>query len=411
MNPLRSLTIDPDLLVDYAKKRQRPPNQKAFALITTKTHPTLSLAIHNYIGRTFVRQVWDDLLVAARTLVTETTTGAVVSRSFSKFFNYDEKLAYKPTGNEYAFMIEEKIDGSIISLFWYQNQWMMVSRSSFDSPHTTAARSILDQKYPRILDSLDKDKTYVFELVDLGMPIKVVYKKNDLVLLSIVSKDGQEPPHNFDWTTFPFPRPRVHVAPTVAPTALSKLNLENEEGFVVKFWLSPGDRYPQRIKVKFESYLQGVGSSVTQSTSKLSIKTATSPPSHAKILETYLEGRLKIHHFKAALISDKMEAHKKEYLRSLENVADDYGGEAWLGVIENTWNRIHALVSLQEADWTQTTTSLEREGYKQDRAKVVSTAAKQGFERRIKRADMDKSYRNALLAWFADLRSTDIILK
>ncbi|KJA27956.1 hypothetical protein HYPSUDRAFT_51434 [Hypholoma sublateritium FD-334 SS-4] len=399
-NPLTSLTIDPAMLKDYATYRPRPSG-KPYALITTKDHPSLPLAIHNYTNRAFSRQNWDALAVAARALVTETSTGNVVSRSFSKFFNYHEKLAYRPTGNEYTFTIEEKLDGSIISLFFYQNTWVTASRSSFDSPHAAAARNILDTKYPRILERLDRNKTYIFELIDPTMPIKIVYETADLILLSIMSKDGKEPPADFDWLSLPFPRPRVHNAPRVNPAALSKLNIRNEEGYVVKFWRTANDEHPQRIKVKFESYLQDTGHRVITSMTKISIRSTSEPPSNASILATYLTQRTQIHHFRPSAISDKMEACRRAYSESLELIADDYGGESWLQRIGNIWDRIDALVSLQEEEWRKLTATLERQCYKPGSANSRSQVAKQGFERRIRRADIDPSYRHALLAWFS----------
>jgi hypothetical protein len=241
LNPRRSLFIDPSQLKDYAEERPRPPNQKVCALISTKYHPKLPLAIHNYTYDAFMRNNVDDLAVAARTLITESNSGRVISRSFPKFFNYHEKQAYKPTGDEHAFVIEEKVDGSIISLFYYHNEWMMASKSAFETPHTISARRILDKLYPNVLATLDISQTYIFELVDPRMPIRVVYQKEDLILLAIFAKDGQEPPHNFDWSIFPFSRPKIHNAPQVNPKQLSQMNWRNEEGFVIKFWLTPED--------------------------------------------------------------------------------------------------------------------------------------------------------------------------
>ena len=398
-SPLQSLRIDPSLLKDHSSERARPPNQKVLALITTKQHPNLPLAIHNYADHAFIKKTApDELTLAARTLVTETTTGKVVSRSFSKFFNFHEPHAYRPTGKEYAFSAEEKVDGSIISLFWYRETWMMISRASFDSPHAIAARKILDTQYPGILGKLEKDKSYVFELIDPSQPIKVIYKKKGLVLLSIISKDGQEPPHNFDWSVLPFPRPRIHSVSSINPKELRQLNIENEEGFVVKFWRTKDDRRPQRIKVKFESYLKSTER--TKPVTSFPISRSSSPPSNATILGIYTKLRLQIHHFKPTVISSQMEAQKREYLRSLERIADDYGGGAWLDKIEKVWDRIGALSSLQEVEWVETTKSLEREGYKPGPKNAGSQVAKGRFRERIKRNDIDKAYQGALLAWF-----------
>ncbi|KAF8799250.1 hypothetical protein BYT27DRAFT_7202413 [Phlegmacium glaucopus] len=428
LDPRRSLVIDPAQLRDYAEVRPRPPNQKICALLTTKYHPTLPLAIHNYTNAAFMRNNTDDMAEAARSLVTESNSGQVVSRSFSKFFNHHEKQAYKPTGDEYAFAIEEKVDGSIISLFCYKNEWLMASRSAFETPHTISARRILDKLYPNVLTTLDKSKTYVFELIDPRMPIRVVYQEADLVLLAIFAKDGQEPSYNFDWTTFPFARPKVHDAREVNPKKLSQMNWHNEESFVVKFWLTLEDRYPQRIKVKFESYLRlpapgpvtkAVPTSTTPqsaSTSKSNHQTtfppATYPPSNSGILQIYKVNRSKIPHFDAPAIATKMDVLRQAYLVSLQEIADDYGGEAWLNRVERVWKRIDALITLQEDEWRRILVILRREGYKPGQGKAkVSRTVKQTFEKRIQRSDIDSQFRAALTAWFVgDLAMKQVAL-
>ncbi|PPQ80625.1 hypothetical protein CVT26_007430 [Gymnopilus dilepis] len=446
-NPLKSLYISPTLLHSSAQSKPRPPTNKSFSLIISKPHPSYPLSIHNYNPKAaFSRATWDALSLAARSLVTHSSTGAVISRSMSKFFNFHEKWAYKPTGTEYAWRIEEKLDGSLISLFYYsysepnrkaRGEWMFVSRSAFEvnSPHASSARRILERRYPGVLDGLDRELTYVFELVDPKLPIKVKYAQEDLYILSVVGKDGKEPPYDFDWTRLPFPRPRTHghgrdlmdisnSKSTGVPDLkeLSKLNLRNEEGFVVLFWATKDDRYPQRVKVKFESYLDdthfrpqvdGLHSAMSKISALASLGPSSSnlpklphhlstptPPSPALILELYTHHRSKIAHFKPTTISTTMERHKQSFLQSLAPLADDYGGAAWLELVERTWDRIHALVSLQEADLVQKMSELQREGYKPGAAHVKSHLAKGGFERRVRKSDVDPGFREALRAWF-----------
>ncbi|KAH9479811.1 Putative bifunctional polynucleotide kinase/RNA ligase [Psilocybe cubensis] len=356
--------------------------------------PLRSLAID---PATYLLKEWDDLTLAARTLITEKQTGTVVSRSLPKFFNYNEKFAYKPTGNEHAFAIEEKVDGSLISLFWYGGKWMFVSRTSFQSPHAESAQRILDTRYPGALKRLDKESTYVFELVDPKMPIKVVYTKEDLVLLSIVAKDGKEPPHNFDWTALSFSRPKRHVADTVAPSHLSKLNHDNEEGFVVKFWTSPNDRYPKRIKIKFESYFE-----LAEGWKGKPSSSPRMPPSNSQILEIYSKHRLQIHHFKTDDIANTMAKHRENFLNSLEKIADDYGGAPWLNKIEKTWDRIDAIFTLQEGELTDAMSRLKKEGYIPSLANAKSNRLKDTFRKRMRRGDINQKLREALMAWYID---------
>ena len=317
-NPLRSISIPPQLLSDNAEERLRDTTTfEPFAFINTKQHPTLPLLIHNYVHRSFwsssplssyssqqMQQIMDSkaiilsdeneaslaLTLASRSLVTESSTGRVISRSFAKFFNYEEKLAYEPSGHEYTYEIQEKVDGSIISLFWYDGlrsssksgtfpnrdgglgQWVVASRASFSSKHTESAWNILNTRFPSLVNNtrdspLDRTKTYVFELVDNRMAIKIRYSYDpDLLLLSIIGNDGSET--RIDNTGLPFRRPRKWkleelIAGENEPgmsrsklKQLSKLQRANEEGFVITFWRTKDDVYPQRVKVKLESYLK-----------------------------------------------------------------------------------------------------------------------------------------------------------
>jgi hypothetical protein len=198
-----------------------------------------------------------------------------------KFFNHDEKMAYKPTGCEYAYEIQEKVDGSIISLFWYEppnSSGTSQTRRPVDCriqiyflqpahgirvEYTEYTVSVLGQRHPGVIAG--QDKTYVFELVDNRMPIKIQYQyDSDLVLLSIIGNDGSET--RLGNTGLPFRRPRIWkleeliagengaAVTTSNLKQLSKLHRANEEGFVITFWRTKDDVYPQRVKVKLEDY-------------------------------------------------------------------------------------------------------------------------------------------------------------
>ncbi|PPR01461.1 hypothetical protein CVT24_001865 [Panaeolus cyanescens] len=421
-----SLTIDLNLLGNLSREHA---DQKPF--ITTKHHPTLPLSIHNYSKTAFMRSTAIsllssdtqklDLCIASRALVTERDTGKVVSRSFSKFFNYHEKLAYKPTGTEPTWLVEEKIDGSIISFFYYQG-WQSVSRGAFDSPHSLQAKQVMEAQHPGLLQTLDKEKTYVFELIDPKAPIKVRYPKEGLVLLSIISKDGSEPPPNFDWSILPFKRPYIYSTPNLDPKALSKLNLSNEEGFVIKFWRSLDDRHPQRIKVKFDSYLKltqlKAGDSQPSAASRIpnvqippgersklfsALPSSPSPPSAASLVELYKAHRKKIPSFDSSRVSNSLSLFQTAYLSSLEDIADDYGGDAWIDLISSKWDRIHIILSLQEEDWTTLMDALTVQKFRPSAKNLTlssSSKEKKAFDQRMKRGDVDAALKVIATAWW-----------
>lgn len=455
--------------------------------ITSKNHLKLPLTIHNYTQRGFSSSASTsrqslDLSIACRSLITETHTGNVISRSFSKFFNHHEKLAYKPTGSEYAFEIEEKVDGSIISLFCYHDEWMISSRSSFEGPHIDAAWKVLAARYPRVIPQrgektggvsksviLDKEKTYVFELVDPSMPIKVRYTTRDMVLLAIIAKNGQEPTYGFDWSQLPFTRPKTHTEDKVHAKELHLLNRDNEEGFVVKFWQTKDDTYPRRIKVKFESYLKRsrpFGDDLVDSMSNVAIsqkqnkknQSSAGPipfpalPTPASLVDLYIKHRLEFPHFVESVIDARMELFKTKYMNHLEDthIADDYGDSLWLEAVSRTWDRIHALFTLHEDEWRRLIEVLQNDGFRRHgggggktSTSTVTATAKQGqrgsqsskvdpqaaFQQRIAKPDIEKSLRAPLLARYegadgytvvrlvleamevpGDLRSEEVIL-
>lgn len=490
-NPLRSIDIHPELLADNGEERLRDTTTfEPFAFINTKQHPTLPLSIHNYVHRSFwsssplssyssqqLQEIIDSkailsdqneaslaLTLASRSLVTENSTGRVISRSFAKFFNYEEKLAYEPSGREYNYEIQEKVDGSIISLFWYDGlqsssrsrtfpnrdggQWVVASRASFSSKHTESAWNVLNTRFPSLVSNtrdspLDKTKTYVFELVDNQMAIKIRYSCDpDLLLLSVIGNDGSET--RLDSTGLPFRRPRKwklegliagKSKPGVSHSdmkTLSKLQRANEEGFVITFWRTKDDMYPQRVKVKLESYLKlckpaerpGQEPRTTiDPSSRLSLKhlaklggahtkvliNLNSPPSPRALLAIHTSYRVSIPSFNG--IDACMSSVKRWVLEAIQrlNVSDDYGGEAWLAKIAKTWDCIHALSSIHEVKWKDTVKKLERDGYKSGPPSKMAPTKKQNFDNHLAERNMDSSLIPSLKAWFEGQSVQDIV--
>jgi hypothetical protein len=394
-DPRSSAVIDVSLLDKHAIFHARdPPSRKKWALIKSTPHPSLPIAIHNYTQDVPTHNAWDPLTLAARALVTETKTGTVVSRSFCKFFNHHEPLAYKPTGDETAVVVEEKLDGSIVSVFWYAGGWHAISRSQFDGPYVQLVNEILYKQYEGAVEKLEKEKTYVFELINPHQPIGVKYNKKDMILLSIVSKDGREPPPDFDWSKLPFTRPRVLDARTVDLDELRKMNPANEEGFVVKFFPGQGEvnLRPQRVKVKFDSYLALVKT-----------KYHVSP---AGILKLYIKSRGAILDLNETLVRERMTIARDKYMESVRPLADDLGGDAWLRQVEDVWSRIDMLFVSKEREWQRLVAVLQAEGYPGPNSR--EPARKKKFSARIGR-DVDTGLRQVLHNWYAGTSTKDQI--
>lgn len=137
-------------------------------LIEASKHPEYDIWILNYTRYTQFEQKWDEYTMACRGLVVD-KDGNIIARPFQKFRNYDE---YDPSEIDMSqdYEIFEKIDGSLIILFYYEQkgEWLIASRGSFISEQALEAKKMLEAKKihnPDIFNFLDKKKTYLFEII------------------------------------------------------------------------------------------------------------------------------------------------------------------------------------------------------------------------------------------------------
>ena len=81
-------------------------------------HPEYDIWILNYSPRTQSKRVWDDYTLSCRGLVID-AEGNILARPFKKFKNYEE---YDPSEIDMSktFEIFEKMDGSLIIVFYYE---------------------------------------------------------------------------------------------------------------------------------------------------------------------------------------------------------------------------------------------------------------------------------------------------
>lgn len=226
-----STFVDIAILQDYRKRN----------LLRCQQHPTRDLFVWNYMDSVQAKGAWDEITKQARGLITD-SKGAVKARSFKKFHNIEQNL-HTPSAE---FTVYEKLDGSLIILFWDEDEWIVASRGSFESTQSAYASKLIETKYD--ISGLDKSLAYSFEVIYPENRIVVDYKdRKELVFLAAFAKDGTE----------------VDVSESIASTripvvkqyafddykTIKSLNWENSEGFVVRF--SNGER----VKIKFEDYL------------------------------------------------------------------------------------------------------------------------------------------------------------
>jgi RNA ligase len=210
-------------------------------LLYKQVHPSLPLTIWNYTEKVQYENLWDEVTLMCRGLVTDNTID-IVATPFQKFFNIEEGK-FEPTEK---FEVYEKMDGSLGIVFWYEGQWVVATRGSFTSDQAIKAKELL-KKYNT--DIMFRHLTYCFEVLYKNNRIVVDYKDYEgLVLLGTFDKNGKE----YDvemWREYGFDVVKKYDGINDYKE-LKQMVKNDQEGFVVKF--SNGDR----VKVKGVEYLR-----------------------------------------------------------------------------------------------------------------------------------------------------------
>jgi hypothetical protein len=210
-------------------------------LLYKQVHPSLPLTIWNYTEKVQYENLWDEVTLMCRGLVTD-ETGDIVATPFHKFFNIEEGK-FTPTEK---FEVYEKMDGSLGIVFWYRGQWVVATRGSFTSDQAIKAREIL-KKYNT--DIMFRHLTFCFEIIYPENRIVLDYGADEkLVLLGTFDKNGKEMDVEI-WSQWGFDVVKKYDG-IKDFKELKSMVKDDQEGFVVKF--SNGDR----IKVKGVEYLR-----------------------------------------------------------------------------------------------------------------------------------------------------------
>jgi len=220
-------------------------------LVYKQVHPSLPLTIWNYSEKVQYDNLWDDITLQTRGLVTD-NNGNIVARPFRKFFNIEENK-HSPTSD---FDVYEKMDGSLGILFNYEGEWVMATRGSFTSDQAVKGFEML-KNYD--YQKLHKGYTYLFEILFDANRIVVKYDYEDLILLGMIeTKTGYEVDLYGEGNDVRLKNLITNLGFKVVRkydginnySILKGMIKDDEEGFVVKF--SNGDR----MKIKGVEYLR-----------------------------------------------------------------------------------------------------------------------------------------------------------
>jgi T4 RnlA family RNA ligase len=235
-------------LTDLPFDPQTLPTLIEQGYIIRQTHPSLPLTIYNYTAKAQFDRYWVAETLHCRGLVLDADYQPI-ARPLPKFFNLSEHQGTLPAGLP---EIYEKLDGSLIILFYYQGQWEAASRGSFASDQAQMARVLLADRQAD-LDRLDREYTYLFEIIYPSNRIVVDYgAAQRLVLLAAVhTQTGAELAlRDVSWID----RARTYPATTLPEWIKSidetQSELANQEGFILK--------WPNgfRLKYKLADYVR-----------------------------------------------------------------------------------------------------------------------------------------------------------
>lgn len=215
-----------------------------------------NIAVFNYeVGADFSIPIVQE----ARGIIVDLDTHEVLCWPFRKFGNWNESYADKIDWN-YA-VARQKIDGSLIKLFWnpYENKWWWATNGTIDAKDASVMDSektffdviLSADNYSDInYDVLDMDMTYMFELVSpmtqvvISYPVAHLYHigtRNNNTGKEVNVNIGVEQPREFKVSNL--------------DTVIAQANTINGEDVVVEEGYVVVDRDFNRIKVKSPKYL------------------------------------------------------------------------------------------------------------------------------------------------------------
>lgn len=146
------------------------------------------LLLYCYTKECQFTKAWTPATTLARGLILDTFYERVVATPFPKFFNAGEPGVEVPS---LPFRTFEKVDGSLIILFFYGGTWRCATKGSFTSDQARWARDFLAHK---TMTYLHEDATYLFEAVYPENRIVIKYEHPELVGLGAYRGDGTEMP-------------------------------------------------------------------------------------------------------------------------------------------------------------------------------------------------------------------------
>lgn len=277
MKEITTLALDILLKRLKAQPEQILAQIEADELIKRRTLPN-GLTIAN-AGPQLFEPVWEHQLFAKGIVYTRDPY-KVISLPLVKMYNHgmrelnDKTTAQCAASPGIKICFAEKLDGTMLQAFAYEGQVYLTTRSILegvevlgdDSPFLTAARQVLSERYPQLLDASNLEgKSLIFELIHpITRQVTNYGGRQDVVLLSIFDLEQHSywsNPRVFEWAKAQgVPHPELVLTHDDLEAGIEQLrqDLASDEripeGSIVCF--ERDGHIVHRVKVKTAEYLE-----------------------------------------------------------------------------------------------------------------------------------------------------------
>lgn len=215
--------------------------------VLVNKHPNVDLYILNYSKVCPIDKMWNDVTEKCRGLIVD-SEGNVKARPFRKFYNYEE-IKDKSIIPNLPFKVYDKMDGSLGILYWIGDIPYIATKGSFISEQAQIGTAILHAMGYDVFKELDKNITYLFEIITPEDPKVVNYgETEDIFLITGINIETGEEINIDDMIMF---RP-VYTYDNVKQWENLREIVDgtNREGFVIKF----SNNF--RLKLKYTEYFE-----------------------------------------------------------------------------------------------------------------------------------------------------------